>query len=207
MRTIVLSLVAGAAMAAASAASATSFIGSTTGCFSSGACALSAGPISMSGITFTGASFDVQDSNGFAAIGTGTPPVLGFDQTLGFLSVDPSTGFTGPLPFQLLVSFTSPGSGGSTYFATIIGSVTAGSGAGGIQADFDNTAHLITTTGGAFTLTVNDTAVSTNGTNTPITGFIQAVPEPATWAMMLLGFGGIGFAMRRRRQPALAQVA
>lgn len=25
-----------------------------------------------------------------------------------------------------------------------------------------------------------------------------AVPEPATWAMMLIGFGGIGFAMRRR---------
>ena len=34
------------------------------------------------------------------------------------------------------------------------------------------------------------------------------VPEPATWAMMLLGFGGIGFAMRRRRgQQALAQIA
>ena len=33
-----------------------------------------------------------------------------------------------------------------------------------------------------------------------------AVPEPATWAMMLLGFGGIGFAMRRRRQ-ALPQLA
>ena len=31
-----------------------------------------------------------------------------------------------------------------------------------------------------------------------------AVPEPATWAMMLLGFGGIGFAMRRRRVRALA---
>lgn len=27
-----------------------------------------------------------------------------------------------------------------------------------------------------------------------------AVPEPATWAMMLLGFGAIGFAMRRRKQ-------
>ena len=36
-----------------------------------------------------------------------------------------------------------------------------------------------------------------------------AVPEPATWAMILLGFGGIGMAMRRRRsgRGALMQVA
>jgi len=33
------------------------------------------------------------------------------------------------------------------------------------------------------------------------------VPEPATWGMMLLGFTGIGFAMRRRRKPGLVQVA
>jgi fibro-slime domain-containing protein len=33
-----------------------------------------------------------------------------------------------------------------------------------------------------------------------------SVPEPGTWAMMLLGFGGIGLAMRRRR-PALGEVA
>ena len=36
---------------------------------------------------------------------------------------------------------------------------------------------------------------------------LAIVPEPATWAMMLLGFGAVGFAMRRRRQPILAQVA
>jgi hypothetical protein len=35
----------------------------------------------------------------------------------------------------------------------------------------------------------------------------QAVPEPATWALMLLGFAGIGFAMRRRTRPVLAQLA
>ena len=29
------------------------------------------------------------------------------------------------------------------------------------------------------------------------------VPEPATWAMMLLGFGAIGFAMRRTRRSVL----
>lgn len=34
------------------------------------------------------------------------------------------------------------------------------------------------------------------------------VPEPATWALMLLGFGGIGMAMRRsRRTSALMQIA
>lgn len=30
-------------------------------------------------------------------------------------------------------------------------------------------------------------------------------PEPATWGLMVLGFGGIGFAMRRRRAAVLAQ--
>jgi hypothetical protein len=34
--------------------------------------------------------------------------------------------------------------------------------------------------------------------------FIPGVPEPATWAMMLLGFGAIGCMMRaRRKQEAL----
>ncbi len=28
---------------------------------------------------------------------------------------------------------------------------------------------------------------------------VAAVPEPATWALMMLGFGAIGFGMRRRR--------
>ena len=32
---------------------------------------------------------------------------------------------------------------------------------------------------------------------------INPVPEPATWAMMLLGFGAVGFAMRRRRMQLL----
>jgi hypothetical protein len=53
--------------------------------------------------------------------------------------------------------------------------------------------------------------------NDDITGFgvtnirydVSSVPEPATWAMMLLGFGAIGVTMRRRRrgEPPLAQLA
>lgn len=39
-------------------------------------------------------------------------------------------------------------------------------------------------------------------------GVVSAVPEPGTWAMMLLGFGAIGFSMRRRQRTAtLAQLA
>jgi hypothetical protein len=34
--------------------------------------------------------------------------------------------------------------------------------------------------------------------------FAGAVPEPATWGMMILGFGLAGFGMRRGRQPAAA---
>jgi len=42
----------------------------------------------------------------------------------------------------------------------------------------------------------------TSWTNTGVvTG---AVPEPSTWAMMILGFAGVGYlAYRRRKQPSL----
>jgi hypothetical protein len=37
--------------------------------------------------------------------------------------------------------------------------------------------------------------------------FTAAVPEPSTWAMMILGFAGIGFmAYRRKAKPALMAV-
>lgn len=46
----------------------------------------------------------------------------------------------------------------------------------------------------------------TRGTLT-ITEVGAAVPEPATWAMMLIGFGAIGFAMRRRKQNVKVRYA
>jgi hypothetical protein len=37
-----------------------------------------------------------------------------------------------------------------------------------------------------------------------VDGVLAPVPEPSTWAMLLLGFGVIGAGMRRRRRPAFA---
>lgn len=62
--------------------------------------------------------------------------------------------------------------------------------------------------------TVTNTITLSNGqgsSNAQIfaTGGTPSVPEPGTWALMLLGFGGIGMALRRshRRNGALMQIA
>jgi hypothetical protein len=60
-----------------------------------------------------------------------------------------------------------------------------------------------------------DYRVSFGGTAPPngaavtgnLTFQIVAVPEPATWTMLVLGFGAVGFVMRRRRRPTMAQLA
>jgi hypothetical protein len=38
-----------------------------------------------------------------------------------------------------------------------------------------------------------------NGERDGLFGSIRAVPEPSTWAMMILGFAGLGFMAYRRK--------
>jgi hypothetical protein len=63
-------------------------------------------------------------------------------------------------------------------------------------------------TEGADLVTLEDPNGWSNGT-LYTTGSPPGVPEPATWAMMLFGFGAAGTALRRsrRRTTALAQIA
>jgi hypothetical protein len=60
--------------------------------------------------------------------------------------------------------------------------------------------------GSSFNAYVDHVALTTDS-GTTMYNFKAAVPEPATWGMMLLGFGGIGMAMRRSRKPVLSQIA
>ncbi len=51
-------------------------------------------------------------------------------------------------------------------------------------------------------LTINDWRASSPGDNLRV--LTAAVPEPATWAMMILGFGLVGLAARRRSAGVVA---
>ncbi len=46
--------------------------------------------------------------------------------------------------------------------------------------------------------------VQTLARNVVLESYSYAVPEPATWALMILGFGGVGAALRGRRRTAAA---
>ena len=60
---------------------------------------------------------------------------------------------------------------------------------------------------GQYTLTINGNNSNTGSLGGTITISAAAVPEPATWAMMLIGFGAVGWQLRRRTRPVLAQAA
>jgi len=99
------------------------------------------------------------------------------------------------------------GSGGFFCFANSGYTLPGGSTA---SIDFSITSN----TTGSFASWAPDFKIDWAGTNNhydlvslPIP--VNGVPEPATWALMMLGFGGIGMALRRsrRRSGALLQVA
>jgi hypothetical protein len=79
----------------------------------------------------------------------------------------------------------------------------------GIQADV--TANINTYSSTAFLNTLStghiDVVFDTNLPAHQAFAFAASVPEPATWGMMILGFGGVGAVIRRRRAAPVAVAA
>lgn len=139
------------------------------------------------------------DANGVYSFALGTTPIS-FDW-----GVDGSF-------YNALITLTNIGTGQSvSYDPFAVGNdnfVTAN------DTDLAQNSFRLNWAGIGFDPTLNDTysATLTSGGHS-LTAFAQlgsgapAVPEPATWALMLVGFGGIGFQMRRKRPRTLAQIA
>jgi hypothetical protein len=178
------------------------FGGSAAGCMGAG-CTNYSGTATDVGLTYTGSTFTGTTVNNVLFVGTAasTPNVNNFGSF--FLSTaGGNNNYAGDI-FNLAVNFnlplgTSPDPG--IFTVGLQGKITGNGTNGSLGITWLANTDSFTYTGGTFTLKVNDLSISPGG-NVPLTGTltaVSAVPEASTWAMMILGFMGVGFMAYRR---------
>jgi hypothetical protein len=74
---------------------------------------------------------------------------------------------------------------------------------GGSAGSFDEFSQNVATVTGQ-TYDLDFQIISDNGGPSEVFATVSSVPEPATWTLALVGFGGLGAALRSRRRLALA---
>lgn len=130
-----------------------------------------------------------------------TVPIALEENTGGFFKTVKnafSYDFTFTLPFagQLTASLTS-----SAVTNPIVFSSVTLNGVALIKDDLSNSYSLpiaISAIAGSQTFHVAGTASSKATTFSGTVQFITAIPEPAAWGMMVIGFGALGASLRRR---------
>jgi|SRR6185369_17903968 len=103
---------------------------------------------------------------------------------------------------SLLQLFTGGSVVGGVYSG---GTLVPGGSASGSSNSLTLSANL--TPGTNYTFVYSGNLVNSGNISGNAALGMAAVPEPATWGLMLLGFGGMGMMLRRRRRPTLAQIA
>jgi hypothetical protein len=190
MRKLVLGLMGATAMTLASAANATLIITTPTSVSVSG-------PSTIDNMNFTFGYSDSDTNSPFSETVTWMNDLAGI---YGITLSTVATSANGPTDVDITAAFVT---------GTGIGSPIA-LGANPFNTDLIENYALAGQTWGAgiYTLTVQGTRGDSGSFGGNVAFEAAAVPEPATWAMMLLGFGAIGFSLRRRRSSlAFAQAA
>jgi PEP-CTERM motif len=192
------------AFAGAQAQAEVLFTGSAAGCFGTTSCTPS-GTANVGHLTYLGSTFSDTTIGNQVAFGS-APANPNVDNFGSFTLANGTDTYTGI--FDLALTFTAPvgtSPNPGIFTANITGTVHGNDGS--VSIDFGNTPETFTFDGGSFTLQVNDVDINLGSNpSVPITGLIvaSAVPEPSTWAMMILGFFGVGFmAYRRKQGPSL----
>ena len=153
-----------------------------------------------------------QLANTFASFGPGVPPLQGTNVSVLFQDVATVAGTI----YRLSFDHGAFGAGSQTLFArasdvgtaALLGSDTyvdtAQAGPDALGLVFSNSFFDFTATGSSTRIAFNVDPFSAN-----VDGVLDnvvlaaAVPEPSVWALMILGFAGIGSAMRRRQAVRL----
>ncbi len=160
--------------------------------------ATATGTLDLAGLTsLSSFALDKSVRGNFAYIGLGTAS-----------SVTGYSGLTGPASFGTGATFINDSSTSGTSFA-INGSgfaqprvfVPIGYVSG---SAISSTATFLNQTFASLGLTAGQYVFTSNADRVTVNIGAGPVPEPATWAMMLLGFGGIGAAVRRQRKTKVA---
>jgi hypothetical protein len=200
-------LIAIAAALASSPSQATVFTYTTSGCFAVSNCT-----------NFTTSASEPGQGLNFVGIGLPGDTTSSLALDLGSMTLE-NTFTDNPQGniFDLQVAFSSPGDGSNSFVAKLTGSITksvknGSQPAGTITVDF-GAGQPISYDGGSFTLTVDDLVINAGSTSGELAGQISnvvtgvaAVPEPSTWAMMLLGFAGIGFMAYRSKNNVVFRI-
>jgi hypothetical protein len=174
-------------------------------------------PAMLGGVTFSGGAIIVNNAPGTAAGISATPAgdttnymsiLGGKSETLTFTGGSKNTFglYWGSIDAYNEIQFFSGATSVADYFGNTLNAVPP-VGSNGDQTSLTTNAYILFTGLSFDKVVLSSSTNSFEFDNVYAASRVGGVPEPSTWAMMVLGFAGIGFmAYRRKSKPALMAV-